>query len=669
MSARAYAIANNDIVHIAWSVDAPIAGCSGFRVIRVPSGGGHETPLKSLVAFEDRTEVSNGSGPEAMPYDPVHPLGPPALIKGFKWRDLLSPAERGITVLYKIVAMQGPEDQATPLPHVPVLHTREVTPTPHLKPLEVYFNRGILSTQSLARTLKAYGGATVAALEKALAQPHSRVREHLAAELEGAILTLLDRRAHHGGECYASLYELTDEVLISRLEAAGSHLHIVLSNNTGDAKPGQKKQYDSANHPARVRLVQSGAEVVSRYLPGSRIGHNKFMVYVDAQGTPRAVLSGSTNWTTSGLCTQNNNAIIVPSQALAARYLKYWNDLKRDTTDAGIPKKAAPVSGLQANTLRTADAQQPTTIALVGGPGEVRMWPSPNTAHLLKKPKKNGSAPATPPPTPPDMQELFTAIAAAQQAVLVLVFQPGASNNPASWTIIKQLSQLCQQKPQLFVRGAISDEAEAIEFEAARNGRMDAEMVAPAGIMRDTNKWTREVYKAGHAVVHDKIVVIDPFSSQCVVATGSHNLGYKASYDNDENLVIVRGHRPVAEAYAAHIADVIEHYRWRWYNKREAQRQAARAWVKDGSHVAQAGDKKYDANNFYQASLPQSSSWQDRYFDPTRIASLERQFWIGDGAPLPPRAQAPHPVFTSGLIPEEVAFRKALASLKKKKKK
>ena len=72
-----------------------------------------------------------------------------------------------------------------------------------------------------------------------------------------------------------------------------------------------------------------------------------------------------------------------------------------------------------------------------------------------------------------------------------------------------------------------------------------------------------ELKSAGHAIIHDKILVIDPLSSDCVVVTGSHNLGLKASYENDENLVIVKGNRKLAEAYAVHILDVYDHYKWR----------------------------------------------------------------------------------------------------------
>ncbi|MGE5142403.1 MAG: phospholipase D-like domain-containing protein [Acidobacteriota bacterium] len=662
MSGRCLAIANNDIVHIAWSFDAPLPGCSGFNAYRLsqhdPEPG---TPLRSLVAFEDRgspraTPAAGG----VLPHQPVNPHGPPALIKGFKWRDLLSPDERGVTVRYRIVAMQGDEANATPLPGTPELLTDPVTPSPNFGAVHAYFNRGILSTQSLVRTLAHYGGANLTALQKALADANGSARIHLAGQLQDAVLSLLDRREREGGDCYAALYELTDDLLIRRLEAAENKLHLILSNNTGDAN----KSYDAANHPARLRLKHSGAELISRYLPESRsIGHNKFMVYVDAHGTPRAVLTGSTNWTASGLCTQNNNAIIVESHDLAKRYRDYWNALSADTTAQPIPARAAAVSALQARALRDADAKPPIEYPVVPYT-KASMWPSPNTATFIPRAKPGDP----PPPTPSDLQELFDACRHARQAILVLVFQPGASGSSSSWTIIKELAQIGRQNPRLFIRGAVSDEAEALEFEALRTPAMDAEMVAPAGMLRDFLPWQREIYKAGHAIVHDKIVVIDPFHPECVVATGSHNLGFKASYNNDENLLIVRGNPALAQAYAAHVADVFEHYRWRWYNKRSAERAAARKWVSDGSQPARARDRAYDAANFYSAEItaaPENGDWQARYFDPTRLASLERQFWVGVHAKLPERQLGMG--MNSGLTPEEVAFRKARAALKPRK--
>src|SRR5262249_56784810 len=67
------------------------------------------------------------------------------------------------------------------------------------------------------------------------------------------------------------------------------------------------------------------------------------------------------------------------------------------------------------------------------------------------------------------------------------------------------------------------------------------------------------------AIVHSKVIVIDPFSPDCTVIAGSHNFSDSASQRNDENLVIIRGNQKLAQAYALHINGVYDHYSWRAY--------------------------------------------------------------------------------------------------------
>src|SRR5690349_3356038 len=47
--------------------------------------------------------------------------------------------------------------------------------------------------------------------------------------------------------------------------------------------------------------------------------------------------------------------------------------------------------------------------------------------------------------------------------------------------------------------------------------------------------------------------------TDCVVITGSHNFSQAASKTNDENLVIVKGNQPLAQAYLAHTVAVWHH--------------------------------------------------------------------------------------------------------------
>ena len=209
-----------------------------------------------------------------------------------------------------------------------------------------------------------------------------------------------------------------------------------------------------------------------------------------------------------------------------------------------------------------------------------------------------------------------------------------------------------------------------MEFEANRRQDMDAEIVGPAGVLANTVRWQHEIYKAGHAIVHDKIMVIDPFSDDCLVVTGSHNLGNKASYNNDENLVMIRGNRAIAEAYAAHVADVFEHYRWRWYNQRNAQRNAAKDWVAKGARVSTAKDVR--PADFFEIDWTPDKiypNWQDRYFDQGRLSMREREFWSSDGAPLTPLKPKPGHVVVYGFTDAEKKLRAAKSAAKAAAKK
>ena len=111
--------------------------------------------------------------------------------------------------------------------------------------------------------------------------------------------------------------------------------------------------------------------------------------------------------------------------------------------------------------------------------------------------------------------------------------------------------------------------------------------------------WQKELLKLpnAHAIIHDKILVIDPMSPDCVVITGSHNQGFRASYANDENFIIVRGHQPLAQAYATHVMDVYDHYRWRFTLKTTSIKNAF-------------------------SGLDPTAQWQDKYYAANSIARL-----------------------------------------------
>jgi phosphatidylserine/phosphatidylglycerophosphate/cardiolipin synthase-like enzyme len=588
---KAIALANNDTVFLSWVYDQEIEDCLGFAVFRRDATGAR-TALPAWVGF------AGGSNPDWQHRDTT--VWP---VQKFGWRDFT--ASRGQTYSYDIVPMTGDKDNLQPLTNK-TLTTNSVTLTPKRGSFSSYFTNGILATQALTHLVPAgpSGAPNPTVLKGHITQPGDPLRMKLAGQVLEGMTMLLDRAKAEGGSCYLALYELADTELVQRLVDAKAYIHLILSNTGSD---------DAENHPARIQLHTAGVDIIDRMVANGHIGHNKFCLYVDATGKPRAVLSGSTNWTTTGICTQSNNAVVIESDALAQGYYDYWQRLKADGSAQGQP-------------LRTADRTTPINATIDAATAKI--WYSPNTEQTSKP--KNAA-------TPVDMADVFAAMAQAQNAILFLVFQPGSPS-------IVEYAAACENvKPGLLVYGAATDPHASNNFTTLLIHRTTTDMetvrddvVEASAVNTQFGYWQKELLKmpGAHAIIHDKIVVIDPMTPNCVVIFGSHNQGYRASYNNDENMVIIKGHQPLAQAYATHVMDVYDHYRWRFTLKSASQKQAF-------------------------SGLSTTSAWQDKYFAKDSTARREALFWTGQLAPLPAEAAPEVPTTPVNMPSAKTSSRKA----------
>lgn len=554
---KAVAFSNNDVAWLAWEIEQKIPDCLGFAVYRTDLATNKREALPAWVGFQGQSNAGWAAQTTA-----VWP------VQKFNWRDLT--AHRGGSYSYELVPMVGKPGALKPLPDHS-LTTNSVALVPKRGSISTYFNRGILSTQSLSHKIPSgpSGEPNYQTLESHIDQSGDPLRQSLAGQMLEAVPLLLKRAASEGGQCYCALYELNDPDLVQLLTGNKS-VHIVLSNTGKD---------DSTNQTSRQQLHDSGVDISDRMLGGDHIGHNKFVVYVDKSGQPQAVLTGSTNWTYTGLCAQSNNSVIVESPELAAFYLDYWKRLR-----AAGNAQAADFRGAN-NEVHSVQVDT----------HDVNLWFSPNTRLATK--------PAHAAPAPSDMDEIFKAIDGARHGIIFLLFQPGTPS------VMDEVLARQEAVSGLFVRGAVTDPKAAQNYDVQlyhRPGEDPDTVVSATEIKDQFGYWQRELLKASpeaHAIIHDKIVVIDPFSPECVVITGSHNLGYKASYSNDENLLIMRGNSAVATSYAVHVMDVYDHYRWRF----TLHKQGDKAW----------------------SGLSTDDSWQDKYF---KVGSINRElkFWLGD---------------------------------------
>lgn len=631
----AVAFTNNDIAVIAWTFDRHLDGCLGFAIHQVDADG-KDTVLPALARFATQDKSLKLTSEQAP-------------IQKFWWKDLF--AKRGGTYHYRIVPMGGtPGGTLTPLSGVDELVSNKVTLTEKRPPFSVYFNRGIVATQALSRALN--DKPSIQALTPHILDPNDPIRIRLMGQLSDGVTELLDRADKEGGTINGALYELNDpkglEVRLQAADHGDPKTRTIILGNEQVAKTDTTPANPDADSENRANLKKAGVNVIDRILQVGDIPHNKFLVLTQ-NGTPTAVLSGSTNWTSTGLCTQTNNALVINSPEVAKRYIAAWNAIKADVAAAGGDQKKLQ-SPTQRTFNRTNNANSIASPIKLPDGVTVEVMFSPNTEHTLKSPPKE---------VPNDMKRVFDLIDGAKQAVLFLAFDPG--NN----SILDAAGRALAKNPDLFVRGALTNAQRATNFSAAlhQGGATDKDdgggqpgvtvvgepgnpkkkgtklpsakpdfRAVPAGAINATDAfgaWEAEMQKFGFAIIHNKIVVIDPFSDDCVVVTGSHNLGFRASHNNDENMVIIRGHRGLAEAYACHVLDLYDHYAFRFLLREHPE--------------------------IFGRPLQPDDTWQERYIIGKDLKSPELRFWLSAAAKgdtsglgvLPPRKPASAPAKTT----------------------
>jgi phosphatidylserine/phosphatidylglycerophosphate/cardiolipin synthase-like enzyme len=626
--ARAWA--NNEVAFIAWDLDGAIAGCLGFEITRVYLNE-DGTPARLAGGEEDRTKLPSwvafkGQGNPRWAYQDTG-VWP---VQKLSWRDLTLRKRRDsqkrrpdqVRVRYEVRPVGDMKPGLLPVPpngretlHVhkrdaagetvrdgngkpvwedvaayqgaprplaylgPAALTNDLLVTSRIGPFRSTFTNGILAAQWLSNVLNADGKVEKDELLKKLTNPVDGIRKYLA----GDVLPLIRDLFQRPGEFYLALYELEDEELEGILVANAARIHVILAN-TGES--GGK--WDKRNQAARQRLVDAHADIEHRMFNNAiHIGHNKFVVHVPPAGSPRAVLTGSTNWTSTGLAGQTNNALLVEDDAVAGAYLEYWQRLKADPLPVPKPLSKAMKDNQQGKPFRRSN-EAPVRVALANGRG-IEAWFSPNMQRRQKAGANSKSA------TPPDLAAVYSRIRQAREAVLFLAFYPAQRGVDC---IISEVIERGREVRSLLVSGAVSSPQAMPNYRPAKkdgNGKVVDKGDSPnkfeegnISIVRaaridektlcgDLGVEQLAAYGGVGAIIHDKIVVIDPRLPSCAVILGSHNLGFKASYSNDENLLIVSGDRDLAAAYAVHVLDVYDHYRFRAVEA-ELEREGKEGW-------------------------------------------------------------------------------------------
>ncbi|MFK0165015.1 phospholipase D-like domain-containing protein [Rhizobium sp. NPDC090279] len=549
-----------DSALIAWRSDF-IDQCRGFALRRkikraagspqspntvsdVDAEGYHEEIVASWVGFADGPAVEEGTRKPTTEWP----------IQKYLWSDFA--VNPGDVVAYRVSAMVGPETALQEsADHVSDWSDAMQIGAETSGHVSCYFNRGIVASQWLARALPEESPTTK--LKKAIGTPDDPIRRFLAGPIRDKLVSLLNDTQTNGGHIYAALFELDDPELIPLLQGFKKRAHVVLGNGS------VKKKGEDENEDARSDL--SACDVKDRMSAPRALAHNKFLVICDADKSPQAVWTGSTNWTMTGLCTQANNALLIDNPAVAEFYLDQWKTLAADGNDS-------PPA------LYASNAQPRTTPK------------APNTTVWFT-PMREGL----------DLEQAGELIRSAQQGILFAMFNPGPRG-----TLLNDIIELASPsspsfKPNLYIQGVVNqnpgtEKNPVVLFNRGERIDANADVVLPAAIPGRFAYWQKEVLKlpTAHAMVHSKVVIVDPFGPTPVVMTGSHNMGPKASGVNDENLVIITGNGDLASQYAGKIMEIYAQYRWRQSVQKQNGAPKWTGLANDGNWQIKSPDQPYD---------------------------------------------------------------------------
>ncbi len=550
MAIKLKAYANLDDVHLVWRPDGRIPKCLGFKI--ECRRGGAVKPLSNRVAFEGQQLPSGAASSADFPF------------QRFDWTD--HAADLGDEVAYRVVARVGAPGALADGP------ASDWTPVIKLTAdcgdgLSAYFNRGFVLSQFIARYMKAKN-LRLETFKAHIGDFNSKARLFLSGELRMAMLTAIQEvAARPDGAMRAALYELEDEELVAALAALKGKAEVVLANGS------VKKKGQDQNAHSRAILKAAGCKVTDRMVSPKPLGHNKFVVFGRKAGTkfvPEKVWTGSTNWTQTGLCTQLNNGLMISNTAVAKIFDERWRALKK--AKSAFPKELVDGNGKAGD-------------GLALGSGRVDLWFTRTRQQA-------------------DIKELKSIVSGARDGVLFVMFKPGAE---------PVLTLIDQVRNDRFVRGVATEYTgagkEQATLLAAQNTTYSLDVIETTGVTRSIGDWMVEGSRGkfnsavGWAITHSKVLVVDPFGADPIVVTGSHNFSKSASESNDENFVVIRNHRKLAEAYAVNCIQTYNHYRWRAYLQQKAQ-QGKEPWSK----------------------LDTTDAWQSR-FDTAATKELFK-FWI-----------------------------------------
>ena len=472
---------------------------------------------------------------------------------------------------------------------------------------DVFFNRGVASSQAYVNEF----GDTPP--DKMTPAKRVRALAWLSRDLDDAILRFIGE-AVPGDAIRGCFYEFTYRPVIEALQAAIAHgvdvqLVVDMKHNEFTSHDKQKNgtvkdtfndafpRVENTEAMDAVGFPPTPPVFTERVARKNAISHNKFMVLLKS-GAPTQVWTGSTNLTLGGVHGQANVGHWIRDAATAAKYLEYWTLLHSDP--GGRSEDAAAL-------VKTKNADFYTKVATLA--------PAPSATTV-----PSGITPLFSPRSGDLPLDLYSALFYGAEELACGTFpftvdehfKLGLKENTAAGPLCFILMET-PDRPRGTATGNAGPKKPYITLNAKNNvyEAYGAELKTPLGKwVAETN--TRELKLNSHvAYMHCKFMLRDPLGADPIVVTGSANFSKASTNDNDENMVVIRGDRRVADIYFTEFNRLFNHYYYRSVTRDTAG--------------TPAGDAAHAATQFLSED---ASDWLSKYA-PGTLRSKRVERYVG----------------------------------------
>lgn len=453
---------------------------------------------------------------------------------------------------------------------------------------DVFFNRGVASSQAYTRRFGNRRPDQMSEEEQAAAI------EWLTRDLDEGLLTFI-RQADPDDSLLGCFYEFHYPPVLDEFKAAldrGVDVQLIVDAKINGVTDPDGSVTPNVPRDENLAAIETAgipaAAVIKREARPHDIAHNKFLVLLRGESRePAEVWTGSTNVSMGALTGQTNVGHWVRDGELAALFAGYWGLLSLDPgAEAG--DDYATTRSKNAELRRAVDAITGTPESLADIPAGVTPIFSPR-ADL-------------------DALDLYAQVLDDAQSMGCVTLAFGINK------LLKQV--LADNGPDDHIVYMLLERADSGDPKLTSQNNV---YQAWGSYVRDPlYQWARETSTRAlglnqHVIyVHSKFMLADPLGDDPVVITGSANFSDASTTDNDENMILIRGDRRVADIYFTEFNRLFNHYYFR-------------------SVLETAGDNDGGASLF----LAEDDSWLEKYV-PGTLRSKRVEAYINMAGVQPP---------------------------------